>query len=348
LDDAAAPIAFSPDGRTLATRLGDGEAATIALWDVGTGRATARFGDATAGRPGAITFSPDGRRLAAGLPLVDINDRWSRDVTVWDLATRRPVAFLPAVAFLSSYLPSWHRPRSGLEFSPNGRFLVIRGDGRGLFWDVTVDPPRCLDELLEIHGDHSEVGRMAFVHPLFSPDGSRFVVPGRLGRTLAIHDAVTLAPRSVGKVGLDGFRRPRSAISLDGHWLAVACRSSSPQPSRFEAWLAGTFGRPFLWSGPHADVRVYNLTTGGETGRVPTDGGVLGFAADGRSFWTYTQMPTTINYPRANPTTLEVRQWAVPSGWPPAWLLGVTVVGVLLIAADWQRGRRRATAGVIP
>jgi WD40 repeat protein len=297
-----------------------------------------------AGRPGAIAFSPDGRRLAAGLPLVDINDRWSRDVTVWDLATRRPVAFLPAAAFLSSYLPSWHRPRSGLEFSPNGRFLAVRGDGHRLFWDLTADPPLCLDELLEVHGDHSELGRMAFVHPLFSPDGARFVVPGRAGRTLAIHDAATRAPRAVVKVGLDGIRRPRWALSPDGHWFAVACLSPSPQPSRFETWLARTVGRQFLWSGNPADVRVYNLTTGRETGRVPMDGGVLGFAVDGRSFWTYTQTPTTINYPRANPTTLEVRQWAVPTGWPPAWLLTVTAVGFLLIGADCRRDRRRCAA----
>jgi hypothetical protein len=41
-----------------------------------------------------------------------------------------------------------------------------------------------------------------------------------------------------------------------------------------------------------------------------------------------------------------VCQWAVPSGWPPLWLLGVTALGGLLAVADWRRVRRRlVTAG---
>jgi hypothetical protein len=46
---------------------------------------------------------------------------------------------------------------------------------------------------------------------------------------------------------------------------------------------------------------------------------------------------------------LEVQQWAVPTGWPPAWLFAVTVVALLLIAADWRRAwQRRVAARVIP
>jgi WD40 repeat protein len=349
LEGAAEPIAFSPDSRTLASGLPGDADATIGLWDVSTGHVLNRLGDATTDRPGAIAFSPDGRRLAAGLPRIDGMERWSRGVAVWDLATRRAVLTLPARVVSSSYFPTYHRQRSGFEFSPDGRFLIVRGMGYGVFWDLAANPRDCLDELLEINGDHTELGHMAFDHPLFTSDGARFVVPGRFGGTLAIHDAVILVPRAVVRKGLHGLQRPRSALSPDGRWLAVACHGLSSYPSRVEAWLARIVGRQFLWSGPHADVRVYNLTTGAEAARVPTDGGVLGFAADSRSFWTYSQTPTTPNYPRANPTTLEVRQWAVPTGWPPAWPVAATVVGILLIAGDWWRGRRRvAAAGVVP
>jgi hypothetical protein len=49
------------------------------------------------------------------------------------------------------------------------------------------------------------------------------------------------------------------------------------------------------------------------------------------------------------PGTLRVQQWAVPTGWPPAWLLGVTALGLFLMAADYRRSRRRrAAAGGVP
>jgi WD40 repeat protein len=348
LDGAIGPIAFSPDGRTLVTGLPRDADAAIALWEVGTGHILNRFGDATTDRPGAIAFSPDGRRLAAGLPQVEVvKGRWSHDITVWDVPTHRAVVTLPVKATPRSYFPR-NTGGSGLEFSPDGRFLVVRGIGYGLFWDLAADAPRCLDELLDIYGDHPELGRVAFGLPLFSPDGARFVVPSHPERKIAIYDTATVTPRGVVTIGFDGFRRPLSALSPDGRWLAVACRGLSSYPSRLEAWLARIVGRQFFWSGTHAHVKIVKMATAAEVGRIPTDAAVLGFAADSRSFWTYTQTPTTVNYPTTNPTTLEVRQWAVPSGWPPAWLVVVTAVGILLIAADWQRGRRRrAPAGVV-
>ncbi|HXZ70479.1 MAG TPA: hypothetical protein VEH31_06320, partial [Streptosporangiaceae bacterium] len=60
---AVGVVAFSPDGKTLATSSQDG---LVRLWDVATGR---QIGDPLAGQSsevGALVFSPDGKTLAAG------------------------------------------------------------------------------------------------------------------------------------------------------------------------------------------------------------------------------------------------------------------------------------------
>src|SRR5579872_2878409 len=68
-------VAFSPDGKTLAS---SGADATIKLWDVATGKITATLDEKT-GHIQSVAFSPDGKTLASG----SLNGT----IKLWDVAT---------------------------------------------------------------------------------------------------------------------------------------------------------------------------------------------------------------------------------------------------------------------
>jgi WD40 repeat protein len=113
-------VAFSPDGRTLAT--GD-NLSQIDLWNVATGRHTATLTNPGAGVYGGVTalaFSPDGRTLAAG------DDDGS--TYLWSVATWHRTAVLNNGQSITS-----------VAFSPGGRTLAT-GDRFGTIdlWDVAT------------------------------------------------------------------------------------------------------------------------------------------------------------------------------------------------------------------
>ena len=74
-------VAFSPDGKTLATGSANG---TVHLWDVATGRQTGAL--RTTGAVYSVAFSPDGKTLATG--------SYDGTAQLWDVATRRQIGEL--------------------------------------------------------------------------------------------------------------------------------------------------------------------------------------------------------------------------------------------------------------
>ncbi len=76
-------MAFSPDGRTLATI---GSRPALHFWDLATGKDRLATPEAHLGGVYALAFPADGKTLISGSD--------DRTVRVWDLATGRPTKTL--------------------------------------------------------------------------------------------------------------------------------------------------------------------------------------------------------------------------------------------------------------
>jgi WD40 repeat protein len=154
-------VAFSPDGKTLATTEEDHSGfrnscrGPIQLWNVNTGRlryAVAR----DERRVGHITFSPDGQLLIAVLE--------GKELQLWDTATGNPGDCidleLPVHEFVSD---------QGVTFSPDGRFIVVQ------FLEPVVTGKHTLLLL-----DVQKKARVAFrdneVRVAFAPDGKHLAI----------------------------------------------------------------------------------------------------------------------------------------------------------------------------
>ena len=149
---AAVSVAFSRDGRTLASSSQEG---TVRVWDPLTGQELASLSAGAGNATHGVSISPDGRYLAAG------DDHAAH---VWELATMREVARL-----------GHDSPIYGVVFSPDGRYLATTSiDATVGVWDW---------------GSSLEVARVAHdagvFTAAFSPDG-RLLATGGDDRTARI------------------------------------------------------------------------------------------------------------------------------------------------------------------
>lgn len=148
-DQAVDAVAFSPDGKTLATGSYD---STARLWDVDTGK-TRRILDQHTESVNAVAFSPDGKALATAF-----NDGI---VLVWDVDTGKPGPEIITVT-------------DSVAFSPDGRTLATGGSGYQGDYSVTLWNPSTAAPISSLVGHSDQVLRTAF-----SRDGKTLASVGR-------------------------------------------------------------------------------------------------------------------------------------------------------------------------
>jgi WD40 repeat protein len=186
-EDNVSGVAWSPDGRELATTSND---RTIRIWDGDSGDELAVLHGHEDWVQGVV-WSPDGRQLATAS-----HDQTAR---IWDRDSGSELAVLRGCCGL------W-----GLAWSPDGRRLATASDdGTARIWDLHAST-----ETAVLHGHDGAVRAVAW-----SPDGQRLATASE-DRTARIWDSDNGSQLLVLRGHEDGIRRV--VWSPDGQRLATA------------------------------------------------------------------------------------------------------------------------------
>ncbi|HKQ75538.1 MAG TPA: AAA-like domain-containing protein [Blastocatellia bacterium] len=290
--DAVFSVAFSPDGKKVAT---GGPSREVKIWDAGDGRELKTLGGYSS-QISSVAFSPDGAKLATGS-----NDG---GVRLWDAVTWRElaainghrdrtssVAFSPDGKTLASGgwdgmvklwdASTWLEIRSfkaharwiwSIAFAPDGRSLASASEDRTVkLWPVTAGP-----ELKTFRGHSASVYSVAF-----SPDGSRLATAGNdttakiwdiktgnelaslKGHALDIYsvafspDGKTLATGSLDRqVKLWDMARMQEIASIKGHAEGIWALAFSPD------------GKSLVTGGEDDTAKLWNVNEAQESGTI--------------------------------------------------------------------------------
>jgi WD40 repeat protein len=284
-------VAFSPNGKTLATAGDDG---TVRLWDVATRQ---QIGDPLTHGAQAFSaaFSPNGKILAS--------TGGDGTVRLWDVATRHQIGD-PLTSRAGGF---W-----SVAFSPDGKTLATDLDnGTVQMWDVATGR-----QIGDLHtGAIDEGGQV-----VLSPDGKTLATGSDSDGTVRLWDLAT--GRQIGGP-LTGTDRPHDAVYLmvfspDGKTLAtgseeertvrlwdVATRRQIGKPIRSVSAAFSPNSKTLASGSGDGTARLWDIATGrqiggplaGHTGEVLS----AAFSPDGKTLATGGDDGT-------------VRLWDVPTG----------------------------------
>jgi WD40 repeat protein/energy-coupling factor transporter ATP-binding protein EcfA2 len=189
--EAVASVAYSPDGRSIATASVDGK---VVVWDAVSRRETAtpNWGAHPVNAVNAIAYSPDSRWLAIAAG--------DNTIRLWDRNAPHAEA---------SVLHGATTPLHAVAFSPDGRRLAAGSEDKNVFvWNLSA--PTAAPAVLK---GHEQIVRAV----AFSPDGRLLA---SAGKDVKLWDMNAPEPRAL---TLDAHRQPVVALSFspDGSLLAT-------------------------------------------------------------------------------------------------------------------------------
>jgi WD40 repeat protein len=211
--DAVSSVAYSPDGRRIASGSLD---KTVKVWDAESGHELASL-SGHSDKVRSVAFSPDGRRIASGSD--------DNTVKVWDAESGHQLATLSGH---SNWVMS-------VAFSPDGRRIASGSSDKTVkVWDVESG-----HELATLSG-HSD----AVMSVAFSPDGRR-IASASYDNMVKVWDAES--GRELRTLAGHTFWVTSVAFSPDGQRIASGSRDRT-----VKVWDAET-GRDLVTLAGHLD-----------------------------------------------------------------------------------------------